>query len=154
MARTREAYETMGTNDAIAVHGGATWASLGRTMSKDAKTWQARAYWAAYEEREAFLTLAHDSKPRAKPTSAFKTPSCPTSPPFNTAGWPKAATHHISLLIGDLNQEKAPGRRRRLQKAIDRLRKRHGGEQKLDFVVSTQPHPDGDGTVRMLLSGQ
>jgi len=77
-------------------------------------------------------------------------------PQTGMIGWPIAAKEHAAKLKTDLSTELHAKRASRLLASLQRLYARHEAKSRTlgDFPISTQPHPDGDVTLGMLLSGR
>jgi hypothetical protein len=76
-------------------------------------TWQRRAWDRGYMDGTEELAR-RGAAPRASIVA-----------PVDLDRWPQAAREHYARLLADINAEKKPHRRARLQKAVLRMHKRH-----------------------------
>lgn len=132
--RRSEDYATLGRNHAQndSIPGGL---ACTHPYKRGSASWQAKAYWLAYDDEMARLTA---KKERESPSGMRGGPDIQNWPKLvkdpvltkryvgDTTHWPKAAAEHAALLVADWNQEEREARRWRLGKAIQRMWKRHG----------------------------
>lgn len=116
MAKTSEYYAEEGRKAAQLEHSGKGWPKL-PFADRGSKSWQAQAYWMAYDDEKARLA----SSAVLQDSGVIKMSSMAA----NTRGWPEAAAEHARLLAQQLNEETNPHRSRRLSRALCRLQQRY-----------------------------